>query len=68
MTTAPMPIWMLAKPSYWANSAPDIATHPLDRASPATTIRSTSMPTDLAICGLFPAARIAMPRSVRRNA
>ena len=67
MTTAPMPIWMLAKPSYWANSAPAIATHPLERASPATTIRSTSMPTDLAICGLFPDARMAMPRSVRRN-
>ena len=66
-TTMPIPICTSAKPWYWARRAPERPTRPFARASPATVIRPVSTPRARIICALFPVARIAVPRFVRKK-
>ncbi|MNC48320.1 hypothetical protein D3C75_974260 [compost metagenome] len=67
ITIMPIPIVESAKEEYWAISAPDSATIPLDRLIPRMVVVSVLTPKLRIIRALSPVARKASPRSVRRN-
>ena len=67
MTMAPRPIFTSTAPWYWASSAPDRATRPLESISPTVTVTRVSIPWALAMRRLAPVARRQEPYSVPKN-
>ena len=67
ITITPVPIPTSEKPWYWAIIDPDIATSPLDKASPKNFTLPTSSPKELTNTGLSPIALSRKPNFVFRK-
>ena len=67
MTMAPRPMLISELPWYWASSAPERPTRPLEIIKPRTFMRLVEMPWARAMCSLLPVARMAQPSWVPKN-
>ena len=67
MTMAPRPMLISLALLYWASSAPERATRPLETTSPSTLAKLVLMPWARAMLALAPVARREQPSSVPKN-